>query len=147
MPWGGGRVSDPVGRPAYQRVADDLRRQIAAGELPVGSAIPSTAQLTRAYQVSYTVVRAAVAQLRAAGLVFGQPGKGVFVRATPDQVAERVSSADDLARQVAELRELCADEAARRGELEGELSRLRERVDTLEERTPGAVRRRGSAAG
>lgn len=56
---GGGWMSGPVGRPAYQRVADDLRRQIAAGDLPVGSAIPSTAKLTKAYQVSYTVIRAA----------------------------------------------------------------------------------------
>ena len=78
-----GRVIDPVGGPAYRLVADDLRRKIAAGELPLGSAIPSTAQLGELYGVSTTVVRAAVAQLRDEGLVVGHPGKGVFVSSTP----------------------------------------------------------------
>ncbi len=75
-------MTESIGRPAYQQVADDLRRRIAEAELPVGSAIPSTTKLAKAYGVSITVVRAAVAQLRADGLVVGQPGKGVFVRAT-----------------------------------------------------------------
>jgi DNA-binding GntR family transcriptional regulator len=105
-------VSDSVGRPAYERVADDLRQQIAAGDLPVGSAIPSIAKLTTACRVSYTVIRAAIAELRAAGLVLGQPGKGVFVRATPDEVAGRTSSIDELATQVAELHELYGAESA-----------------------------------
>src|SRR5580704_13355159 len=102
---GGGRVGEPVGWPAYQRVAGALRRQIAAGELAVGSAIPSTAQLTALFSVSSTVARAAVAQLRADGLVVGQPGKGVFVRATPGEVADRIVSVEQLGREMALLRE------------------------------------------
>ena len=58
---------EPVGRPAYQQVAADLKRRIALSELPVGSAIPSTAKLTKIYGVSSPVIRAAVAQLRATG--------------------------------------------------------------------------------
>lgn len=139
-------MTDLVGRPAYRQVADDLRRKIAAGEPEVGSAIPSTAQLTRAYGVSSTVVRAAVAELRADGLVLGQPGKGVFVRATPDAVAERTVSLEDLVKQVAELRELCAAEAARREELEAEVVQLRQRVDSLQAQLAGTDARRGRAA-
>jgi GntR family transcriptional regulator len=97
-------VTEPVGRPAYQEVASDLRRRIAAGEFPVGSAIPSTAKLTKAYGVSSTVVRAAITQLRGNGLVIGQPGKGVFVRATPEAAAERAASLEAVAAQVGELR-------------------------------------------
>lgn len=140
---GGGWVSGPVGRPAYLRVADDLRQQIAAGDLPVGSAIPSTAKLTEAYQVSYTVIRAAIGELRADGLVLGQPGKGVYVRATPDEVAERTSSIDELATQVAELRELCGRESARREELESEVARLRHQLETLQSRVDSPRRTRG----
>lgn len=136
---GGGWVSGPVGQPAYQRVADDLRQQIAAGDLPVGSAIPSTAKLTKAYQVSYTVIRAAIGELRAAGLVFGQPGKGVFVRATPDEVAERASSIDDLAAQVAELRGLYSAESARREELEAEMAWIRQQLEALKARVTESV--------
>jgi len=110
-----GPVTDVVGRPVYQWVADDLRQKIAAGELAVGSAIPSTAQLTRAYQVSYTVVRAAVAELRGAGLVFGQPGKGVYVLATPDAVAERASSIDELPGKLPSCASCAAPSRAARG--------------------------------
>src|SRR6266496_2452470 len=111
------QVTEPVGRPAYQEVADDLRRRIASAEFPVGSAIPSTAKLTKAYGVSSTVVRAAIAQLRGDGLLIGQPGKGVFVRATPEAVAERAASIEDLAKQVEELRaELRRFESAARHE-------------------------------
>jgi len=122
-------VTEPVGRPAYQEVAIDLRRRIASGEFPVGSAIPSTAKLTKTYGVSSTVVRAAIAELRGDRLVIGQPGKGVFVRATPEAVAERAASIDDLAKQVDELRaELRRTEAARRAEVGAELAALRQRV-------------------
>ncbi len=53
-------MTEPIGMPAYQQVAADLRQLIAAGDLPVGSAIPSTNELTRRYEVSSTVARAAV---------------------------------------------------------------------------------------
>src|SRR5690242_13991698 len=72
-----GLVAEPVGGPAYQQVARDLRKRIASAECPVGSAIPSTAKLSEMYGVSVTVVRAAVAQLRTEGLITGHPGKGV----------------------------------------------------------------------
>lgn len=136
-----------MGRPAYQRVADDLRQKIAAGDLPVGSAIPSTAKLTKAYQVSYTVIRAAISELRTAGLVFGQPGKGVFVRATPDEVAERTASIDDLASQIAELRRLCDAESVRGEALEAEVACLRRQVEALQARVAEAVDSQRSEGG
>jgi DNA-binding GntR family transcriptional regulator len=39
-------------RSFYQRVAEELCRQIAAGELALRTAIPSTAELMRQYGVS-----------------------------------------------------------------------------------------------
>jgi GntR family transcriptional regulator len=110
----GGQVTESVGRPAYQEVADDLRRRIVTGDLAVGAAIPSTANLIKAYGVSSTVVRAAVAQLRGDGLLVGQPGKGVFVRATPASVTKRAASIDELSQQV--------------GVLRGEMREIRERL-------------------
>jgi GntR family transcriptional regulator len=119
-------VTESIGRPAYQQVAEDLRQRIVSGEFPVGSAIPSTSKLASAYTVSITVVRAAVTQLRADGLLIGQPGKGVFVRATPETVAERAASIEDLAAQVSELRaELRGVGADRRDEVAAEMAALR----------------------
>jgi GntR family transcriptional regulator len=125
-------VTESVGRPAYQQVADDLRQRIASGEFPVGSAIPSTAKLAEAHGVSITVIRAAVTQLRADGLLIGQPGKGVFVRSTPEAVAEQAATIEDLSRQLTELRaELHQVEAARRDEAAAELAALRQDTELL----------------
>jgi GntR family transcriptional regulator len=130
-------VSEPVGQPIYRRVADALRRQIAAGELAVGSAIPSTAQLTARFGVSSTVARAAVAELRADGLVVGQPGKGVFVRATPQEVAEEAVGVEELGRRVTELRGMHEAERRQREELERAVASLRREVEELRGRVSG----------
>jgi DNA-binding GntR family transcriptional regulator len=128
-------VTEPVGLPAYQQIADDLRRKIAEGEIPVGSAIPSTAELTRTYRVSTTVIRAAVAQLRADGLLVGQPGKGVYVRSTPEAAAERAATIEDLSQQVEQLRaEVRKAESARRDEVTAELGALLESVALIRSR-------------
>ena len=125
-------MTEAVGRPAYQQVAADLREKIAAGDIAVGAAIPSTARLAGEYGVSITVVRAAVNQLRADGLVTGQPGKGVFVSATPADVAERAMVIGDLAERMEELQEASKAEAAWRTEIQAEVARLRERVRVVE---------------
>lgn len=74
-----GTVAAITGQPAYRQVAADLRAKIRAGSYAPGAPLPSTRQLMDAYDVSITVVRAAVNQLRLEGLVIGQPGKGVYV--------------------------------------------------------------------
>ncbi|MFD8023512.1 winged helix-turn-helix domain-containing protein [Streptomyces lavendulae] len=73
---------------------EDLRQQIAAGRLAVGDPIPSTAKLGSQYDVSSTVVRRAVTELTAEGLLHGQAGKGVFVRARPTPAAVQPSTAE-----------------------------------------------------
>ena len=133
------QVTGPVGLPAYRQVAGDLRRRIAGGELPVGSAIPSTARLIEQYRVSSTVARAAVAQLRADGLVVGQPGKGVFVRATPEAAAETAVSVEALGERVGRLRELYEAERGRREELERQVAQLRHDVESIRARVDGAA--------
>jgi DNA-binding FadR family transcriptional regulator len=65
------------------RLSDTLRRAIVAGQFPPGSKLPSEAQLTEAHGVSRTVVREAIAALRADRLVEAQQGAGVFVLDPP----------------------------------------------------------------
>ncbi|NTJ61966.1 FadR family transcriptional regulator [Agrobacterium rhizogenes] len=62
-----------------QQVIDQLRMQIEVGELQAGDQLPTEPRLEAAFGVSRTVVREAIADLRAAGLVKPVQGKGVFV--------------------------------------------------------------------
>jgi DNA-binding transcriptional regulator YhcF (GntR family) len=134
---GGTTLTDQIGRPAYQKIADELREQIAAGDLPVGAAVPSTAQLSSRYKVSVTVVRAAIRELREEGLVIGQPGKAVYVKATPEHVATERVQLEGVAAEVKQLRAELADvtrevDAAAIEELRRELDELRRHVGTVQ---------------
>lgn len=62
-----------------QQVIDDLRHQIESGKLKEGDQLPTEPQLEASFGVSRTVVREAIADLRAAGFVRPVQGKGVFV--------------------------------------------------------------------
>jgi GntR family transcriptional regulator len=72
--------------PDFQRIEDDLRRRIGAGEFAPGSKLPSQQALAEHYDTSLQPVKTALMRLELAGLVEGQQGKGVFVidRGTPD---------------------------------------------------------------
>jgi GntR family transcriptional regulator len=74
------------GHPAYQQIADDLRRRIADSTLAPGAKLPSESDLIGQYKVSRVVARMAIAQLRADGLVISHAGKGSFVRSKPHNV-------------------------------------------------------------
>lgn len=62
------------------KVTAALRESIVRGGLEPGDKLPTEVELTRQYDVSRTVVREAVASLRAAGLVEVRHGVGVFIR-------------------------------------------------------------------
>lgn len=65
--------------PMYRRIAADLRAQIQSGVLKPGDKLMSTSQLMAHYEVSETVIRFVMVELKAQGLVVGQPGRGVYV--------------------------------------------------------------------
>lgn len=67
----------------YRTIADDLRRQIAAGELGSGAVLPSEAELAGSYGVSRVTVRKALEVLRDDGLVASRQGFGWFVDGEP----------------------------------------------------------------
>lgn len=71
------RRDDPLG--LGHALAACLKSSIVAGELGAGDRVPSEAQLGRTYDVSRTVVREAVSQLKAEGLVETFQGRGSFV--------------------------------------------------------------------
>ena len=62
-------------------IADWLRAEIAAGTFPPGSAVPSEAELINRFQVAKQTARAAVALLKAEGLLESRQGAATRVRA------------------------------------------------------------------
>ena len=72
---------DPTSdRPAYQQVADALRRRIVGGEAGPGDRLPSESELMQEFGVSRTTARLAYGVLRSEGLTDAARGRGVFVR-------------------------------------------------------------------
>ena len=67
-------------RPLHRQVYDFLRRAIAAGDLPPGSALPSTRSLARLWRVSRNTIVAAYEDLGAENLIAGRTGSGTRVR-------------------------------------------------------------------
>ena len=92
------------------QLSDLLRHAIVKGQFPPGSRLPSEANLTETHGVSRTVVREAMATLRADRLVVARQGSGVFVLDAPGltQMAAQSIAHVDLARvsSVIELLEL-----------------------------------------
>lgn len=87
---------------------EQLAEQIKSGRFAPGERLPTEQELTRAARVSRTVVREAVAALRAEGLVITRQGVGAFVSAAPQQAPFRINpdqlqSLDDIL-NVMELR-------------------------------------------
>lgn len=69
----------PVRKNLVGTVSQRLREAILAGDFQPGDKLPSEAGLTKRYDVSRTVIREAIASLRADGLVEARHGVGVFV--------------------------------------------------------------------
>lgn len=66
-------------KPLPQAIADQLRRRIVSGNLPVGRRLPSLRKLAALYGVSLPTVYAAVQALAALGFVQISHGVGVYV--------------------------------------------------------------------
>jgi len=91
-----------------RQLFEQLAGEIRSGRLAPGERLPTEQALTRAARVSRTVVREAVAALRAEGLVITRQGVGAFVSAEPQRAPfriepERMQSLHDIL-SVMELR-------------------------------------------
>ena len=76
-------------------VSAELRRLIVEGKIQPGGKLPSEAALTKKYNVSRTVIREAVASLRADGLVEARQGAGVFILDTRPTASYPLQAFDD----------------------------------------------------
>ena len=83
-------------RPAYQRVADELRHAIASGKYAPGDQLPTLGELAEQHGIAVMTVRESIKLLVAESLVVSRQGKGVFVLRTPTAEESPVSGAEVL---------------------------------------------------
>ena len=80
----------PAPRTLALQLSDTLAADIRSGGLSPGARLPTEAALMAAHGVSRTVVREALSQLQAAGLVHTRHGIGTFVLDAGDAAAFRI---------------------------------------------------------
>ncbi|HEX5534108.1 MAG TPA: GntR family transcriptional regulator [Actinomycetales bacterium] len=78
--WGDQLVTVPRGSvPKYLTVEADIRAKVTSGELGPGARLPNEQDMAKSYGVSRSVVRQALLELEADGLVSRQRAKGTFI--------------------------------------------------------------------
>ncbi|MCW3819687.1 TetR/AcrR family transcriptional regulator C-terminal domain-containing protein [Micromonospora sp. DR5-3] len=80
--------------PPYRRIAGEIRRRIALGELRPGDPVPSARRITREHGVAIATATKVLALLRDEGLVLTRPGAGTVV-APPRPVTPRARRGPD----------------------------------------------------
>lgn len=74
-----GPISSAAPGPLYDQIVDAVKREIAAGRLLPGSAMPSFRVLAEDLMVSLITVKRAYEELEREGIVFRRQGLGTFV--------------------------------------------------------------------
>ncbi len=97
------------GRPIYEQIVGQIRRQILSGALEEGEALPSIRALAKDLGISVITTKRAYEELEGAGLINTQPGRGSFVaRGGKDGLrGERLRELEDALRRVHSLAADC----------------------------------------
>ncbi|MGD1994321.1 MAG: FCD domain-containing protein [Anaerolineae bacterium] len=128
-------------RSLVDRVADEVRQMILAGEIAPGEFLPPRKDLAAEFGVGLSTVNEAIQALTAVGLLSSRAGKGTWVREDaldvlipPSMVRSRLGELN--ARQLAEARsviEVALAEFAARRATHADLSRIWEALQAMEE--------------
>jgi GntR family transcriptional regulator len=124
-----GPISAAASGPLYEQVAAAVKREVAAGRLKPGDALPSLRVLAADLMVSLITVKRAYEELERDGVIYSRQGLGAFVAAAGlDQVREQKAEAARAALRAA----VTAAHAAglSREDLAAMLQRILEEGDT-----------------
>jgi GntR family transcriptional regulator len=87
------RVNPAGGEPVYQQLVWQVKRAVARGDLLPDERLPSVRELAAQLLINPNTIARAYREMEREGLVYTQPGRGVFVRA--DCPAELTEAARD----------------------------------------------------
>lgn len=111
------------GIPIYVQICDQIKHQVAAGELKPGDQLPTVRQMAADLRVNFNTIARAYRILDEEGLISTQHGRGTFIlppqnNASVEQLRRRdiqwlarhfLNQAARLNYSPAEVKEICAD--------------------------------------
>ena len=77
------RIDFRSGVPIYAQIMEQIRQQVASGELKLGDQLPTVRQLATELRVNWNTVARAYRLLDEAGLISTQQGRGTYVWEAP----------------------------------------------------------------
>jgi GntR family transcriptional regulator len=79
---------DPTSRvPIYAQIVEQIKAQIAAGQLTPGHQLPTIRQLATDLRINFNTVVRAYRELEREGLISTQRGLGTFIADSPEEAA------------------------------------------------------------
>lgn len=72
-------ISNTSGKPIYEQIVSQIKRQIVSGELVSGEMLPSIRSLAKDLRISVITTKRAYDELERDGLIVTAAGKGSFV--------------------------------------------------------------------
>ncbi|MDL4776359.1 GntR family transcriptional regulator [Actinomadura xylanilytica] len=129
-----GKQGSPDRRKVYVRIADELRRDIAAGRYEVGEALPSIAKLRERFGAAGATVERGLAVLREESLIMSRQGSPSIVTRKPEQGEGTEGEQGEGAREPSEEFEFLWSQLQ---EIKIHLQRQNARLDEMDERTRG----------
>ena len=73
------RIDNASGRPVYQQIIDQVKRDIALGRLTRDEKLPTVRQLAGRLAINPNTIAKAYRQLEQEGIIVTKPGSGAFV--------------------------------------------------------------------
>lgn len=127
--------------PAFRLIARELEQQVVAGELAVGSALPSETSLAERFKVSRSTIREAIRLLEQIGLVRRAEGRNKLrvTRPSNKEIGERIKAAfllqettfEQLWEVMSAIEPMCAAVAAAKAS-ESDLDRIADNLAQTE---------------
>jgi DNA-binding GntR family transcriptional regulator len=115
-------------RKVFVRIADELRRDIAAGRFLVGEPFPSIGDLTDRFGSAKATVERALDVLRGEGLLASRQGSRTVVVAKPDTPVDAEAGREERSEEFRILFGQLQD-------IRGHITALRSKIEELDERT------------
>ncbi|MDP6259154.1 MAG: GntR family transcriptional regulator, partial [Rhodospirillales bacterium] len=90
----------------YVQLSDTLKKEIAGGQYPVGSRLPTEHQLCKKYNISRHTVREALRRLKELGLVSRRQGSGTVVESVEPTATyvQSIQSLEDIVQHAQEAK-------------------------------------------